>query len=181
MNNQTKRRLERNLREKANRRGWIFSEGRFGGYTLVRADGHGVLKIGAPLEDIDDLLARRSPYQTRMVNRLVRRAITAKAIEKLSPRAVLTGSMRNREYTWRFTKSVFKRLVRNTHRNEMLEQLHTAGRAAVYAGLVAYARSRTKRNGEKWDAAGWAGNAFEEIFGDWPRRPDRRGEFEPDA
>jgi hypothetical protein len=71
-----------------------------------------------------------------------------------------------KEYTWRYTKSVFNSLERDTRRNEALEQLLGTGPRAVYAGLLMYAQAR------HYDP-GWAAHCFKEIYGSWPQGSDR--------
>jgi hypothetical protein len=54
-------------------------------------------------------------------------------------------------------------------REELLEEISSAGPAATYAGLLAYALARNYNTG-------WAAHAFKEIFSAWPRPQDRRVE-----
>ena len=65
------------------------------------------------------------------------------------------------------------RVERRWRRNAILDRLYDAGPAAVYAGLLHYATGQTKPDGTPWNAVGWTGHAFEEIFGARPRRIDR--------
>jgi hypothetical protein len=81
---------------------------------------------------------------------------------------------KRRTYKWRYTKSVLKRLLRNTRQNALVGKLRAVDPQLVYGGLIAYAQPRRKANGEPWNAPGWAKHAFVEIFGSWPRNQDHR-------
>jgi hypothetical protein len=76
--------------------------------------------------------------------------------------------MKNREYSWRFAKTVFTGLVRDARRHEMLEELLGTEPRAVYCACLDFAiRSGSQK------AEGYAANLFMEIFGTWPRPCDR--------
>jgi len=79
---------------------------------------------------------------------------------------------RRRAYKWRFTKTVFKGLVRkaqlDAERDELLVKLSAAAPRAVYCSCLDFAiRSGSQK------AAGYAAHLFLEIFGAWPRSCDR--------
>ena len=67
---------------------------------------------------------------------------------------------------WR-GESAINQVVRRGQGDEVLVKLLSLGPANVYAGLLAYAIERGYK-------PGWAGYAFKEIFGAWPRSQDRR-------
>jgi hypothetical protein len=87
--------------------------------------------------------------------------------------------MTQRDYSWRYGKSVVDGLVRDARRDEVLEALSAAGPQAVYAGLLAYALPKKKANGQPWNVSGWCAHAFLEIFGAWPRSQDRSVKPQP--
>jgi hypothetical protein len=83
--------------------------------------------------------------------------------------------MKERNYSWRFAKSVADSLPRDARRNEVVQELLGTGPRAVYAGLLMYAQTHHKRDGSPYDP-GWAAHAFREIYGTWPRSQDRNVE-----
>jgi hypothetical protein len=80
--------------------------------------------------------------------------------------------MTQRDYSWRYGKSVADGLVRDARRAEVLEELSTVGPQAVYAGLLSYALARNYK-------IGWCAHAFREIFGTWLRSQDQSVKPQP--